>query len=191
MIQIKEIHPLELKGERLILRPFIEQDLKDLQELWKDGQVMRYVGFPKGLPKSEEEMQKWFSELYANKSITESDYYLAVTDLAGRFLGEAMIGKVENGTSEPDAKLLPIYWGKGYAKEVFNLIIDYTFNHLTATSIKVTPNVLNERAIRLYHSLGFIKQGESDTWFPPEHLENIAQPVQYQTMVLTSKNYVK
>ena len=37
-----------------------EKDLGDVQRLWADGDVMRYVGFPKGLRQSNEEMGRWY-----------------------------------------------------------------------------------------------------------------------------------
>ena len=38
-----------LKGLRVRLRPTQLEDLKFLQALWNDGEVMRYVGYPQGL----------------------------------------------------------------------------------------------------------------------------------------------
>ena len=37
-----------------------EKDLGDVQRLWADGDVMRYVGFPEGLRQSNEEMGRWY-----------------------------------------------------------------------------------------------------------------------------------
>ena len=37
-----------------------EKDLGDVQWLWADGDVMRYVGFPEGLRQSNEEMGRWY-----------------------------------------------------------------------------------------------------------------------------------
>lgn len=190
MIQLKKVHPLQLKGDRVVLRPIEESDLDDVQNLWRDVNVMRHVGFPKGLPKSNEEMQQWYASLYDHIDVAEKDYLLAVTDLAGRYLGETKIGRRESdNTSHPDVKLLPIYWGKGYAKEVFSLIIDFTFEHLLVDYVKVTPSVLNERAIRLYHSLGFNVEGPLKTWNPPDSLKHVAQAVEYQTMLLSKTDY--
>ena len=36
-----------------------EKELGDVQRLWADGDVMRYVGFPEGLRQSNEEMRRW------------------------------------------------------------------------------------------------------------------------------------
>ena len=37
-----------------------EKDLGDVQRLWADGDVMRFVGFPEGLRQSDEEMGQWY-----------------------------------------------------------------------------------------------------------------------------------
>ena len=35
------------------------EDIKNVQSLWADGDVMRFVGFPNGLHNSDEEMESW------------------------------------------------------------------------------------------------------------------------------------
>jgi RimJ/RimL family protein N-acetyltransferase len=55
----------------------------------------------------------------------------------------------------------PTEWGKGYAKEAMRLVIEYGF--YTRNLRKVWLNVYsdNERAIRLYQSLGFKEVGRA------------------------------
>jgi len=38
-------------------------DMKNVQSLWLDGDVMRYVGFPEGLRESDDQMMNWLTEI--------------------------------------------------------------------------------------------------------------------------------
>lgn len=57
---------LEIKGERVIIRKTTERDLGDLQKLWNDGRVMKWVGFPDGLGYDRETFEAWLAEVEAN-----------------------------------------------------------------------------------------------------------------------------
>ncbi|MCK4264801.1 GNAT family N-acetyltransferase [Candidatus Babeliales bacterium] len=47
------------------------------------------------------------------------------------------------------------YWGKGIGKEAVKLIIDYSFKVLKLKKIDLSVIIDNQRAIRLYKSVGF------------------------------------
>ena len=42
-------------------------DIKSVQQLWADGDVMRFVGFPEGLHETDERMEKWFRWIDSNR----------------------------------------------------------------------------------------------------------------------------
>lgn len=43
------------------------EDLKCVQQLWADGDVMKFVGFPDGLHQTDEGMQNWFRWIKSNR----------------------------------------------------------------------------------------------------------------------------
>ena len=49
--------------------------------------------------------------------------------------------------------------GKGYGKEVMELIIDYAFNTLNLNKVIVEVVEYNKRALEVYKKLGFIEEG--------------------------------
>ena len=57
------------------------------------------------------------------------------------------------------------YWGKGIAREASRQIIDYGFNELHLDKIVLEVRKLNERAVKLYRSLGFTPTGSDEEWF--------------------------
>lgn len=50
-------------------------------------------------------------------------------------------------------------WGKGYAKEVSHLILEYCFQQLRLRKITLGVVSNNESAVKLYHNLGFEVEG--------------------------------
>lgn len=52
------------------------------------------------------------------------------------------------------------YWGQGFGKESLSLILQYAFLELNLNRVGLKVFSFNERAISLYTSLGFKKEGE-------------------------------
>ena len=50
-------------------------------------------------------------------------------------------------------------WSKGYGKEATQLMVDYAFNTLNFNRVQLHVSVENERAIKAYEKVGFIKEG--------------------------------
>ena len=61
-----------------------ETELGDVQRLWADGDVMRYVGFPEGLRQSNEEMGRWYE--WIRRSRPRANHYSVFED--GVYCGE-------------------------------------------------------------------------------------------------------
>ena len=47
-------------NQMIEIRQTTIEDLKSVQRLWADGDVMRFVGFPEGLQQTDEDMQDWY-----------------------------------------------------------------------------------------------------------------------------------
>lgn len=62
MICFNAIKELPLEGHKggiaamISIRETTSRDLKDVQKLWADGDVMKFVGFPEGLHETDEKM---------------------------------------------------------------------------------------------------------------------------------------
>ncbi|KFM99111.1 N-acetyltransferase [Bacillus clarus] len=51
------------------------------------------------------------------------------------------------------------YWGQGYGKEALTLLLNYAFLELNLHRISLRVFSFNDRAIKLYKSLGFQQEG--------------------------------
>lgn len=45
------------------------KDIDNVQRLWADGDVMRFVGFPDGLHQTSEEIQGWFRWIESSRPV--------------------------------------------------------------------------------------------------------------------------
>ncbi len=77
---------------------------------------------------------------------------------------------------------MPDYWGKGLGFEAWQTILDRSQSRWPESDILVTPNIENDRAIKLYLKLGFEFNSEELLWEPPVE-NNKAVPVRYRRMV--------
>ena len=87
-----------------------EKDLGDVQRLWADGDVMRYVGFPEGLRQSNEEMRRWYE--WIRRSRPRANHYSVFED--GVYCGETFyrIDEKRGNGAAVDIKLFAFARGR-------------------------------------------------------------------------------
>ena len=129
-------------------------DLKNIQRLWADGDVMRYVGFPEGLEESDEDLRAWIEHLSAVRprvnhwSIYEDGVYCGETNYC---IDE------KTRTASLDIKLFSFARGRGIATKALRRAIEAAFQN-GAEAVWVDPNRENAKAIALYRRLGFTQK---------------------------------
>jgi RimJ/RimL family protein N-acetyltransferase len=91
--------------ERLIVRRAAVDDVDLFYSLWTNPEVMRYVGFPHGIPITRGELV----ERLSSQGPSEFDRLLVVELKAtGQAIGECKLAaRDEEDVAEPDVKLLP------------------------------------------------------------------------------------
>ena len=96
------------------------EDLKDVQRLWADGDVMRFVGFPDGYHETDENMEKWLNWSISNRplanhfSIFEDDIYCGETSYA--------IDTEHQNSASLDIKLFRFARGRGIATKALSFL---------------------------------------------------------------------
>lgn len=155
-----------LKTQRLILRPWCEQDLEPFAKLNADPKVMEY--FPTTLSKAE-------SDQLAKRIKTKMDekvwgmWAVSVPGVA-EFIG--FIGlNIEDQVSFP-APFTPAvevgwriafeYWGKGYATEGAKAALAYGFETLNLDEIVSFTAVQNMRSRRVMERIGMHHDPKDD-----------------------------
>jgi RimJ/RimL family protein N-acetyltransferase len=162
---------------RLIIRiPTTKDEDVDLYfQLWNDPQVMKNVGFPKGLMMRREEI---IAQL-ARAENSEFDRTLIVIDKESNTpIGECKLGNPdEEGVAHTDVKLLPAFWGKGFGVEIKQGLVDYLFTHTSCNSIEASPNRSNIASQKMQEKVG-AKHIREGTYHFPEHMRSFTKPVE-------------
>ncbi len=127
------------------------EDINNIKQLWADGDVMKFVGFPDGLRHSDEEMINWLKWIESNRPFI--NHYSIFED--GKYCGESFY-KIDEArqTALLDVKLFCFARGRGIATAGLSRAIKEAFLH-GAKTVWVDPAPNNIKAIALYKRLGF------------------------------------
>jgi len=130
------------------------EDINNIQRLWADGDVMKFVGFPDGLHYSDEEMKNWLRWIESNRPAL--NHYSIFED--DKYCGESFYNiDAEHQTAALDIKILGFARGRGIATAGLSHAIKEAFRN-GAETVWVDPNPDNLKAIALYKRLGFQKK---------------------------------
>ncbi len=133
-----------------------ESDLEALISLWNDGEVMKFVGFPRGLGYDMEKAIQWLEVLNKKENTAHYSIYDNQT-----FQGELFYSYTEGQKAIIDIKLLEKARGKNIGFQGFCFVLDQLFKNTKAEVVTVDPHKENFKAIRLYEKCGFQYIGNS------------------------------
>ena len=132
-------------------------DIKNIQSLWADEDVMRYV-WPGGLQETEEGVREWLERYIAAGPMGK--HYSIFED--GRYCGETAYEIDEASHSAAmDIKLFSFARGRGIASKALSHAIEEAFKN-GAETLWVDPRPANIKALALYERLGFVRKEMPD-----------------------------
>lgn len=152
---METLPPRVLRTERLVLRPFVPEDLGALAQLHGDERVMRYLT---GSPVSREEVERLALPrmLHADSCRPAFGALAAFDRASGEFAGWfALTRPTGRGNTEAQLgfRLAPDSWGRGLATEGATALLAHGFAHGVR---KVTASTYEENAAsqRVLEKLG-------------------------------------
>jgi RimJ/RimL family protein N-acetyltransferase len=151
---------MEVIGERVDIKLTEKKDLNNILNLWNNGDVMKWVGFPEGLNLAFEKIQEWFSSV--RKSELTNHY--VVSNKNNLFCGELFYMKnLEHKRAGLDIKFLPETQSKGLATEALKLFIDFIFKtEELIDAVWTEPSKENIAARGLYDRCGLSEKERPD-----------------------------
>lgn len=141
------------------LRPIEPKDSQRIYEFLNDPDIYQSLGgFRFGM--SRYEAERWI-ELHSGYNT--NDYIWAICDLDNDiYLGHVGLYKINYRVGSAEFGIMigdKTQWGKGIGKEVLRFIINLAFFELNLRRIELSVLANNLKAIKLYESVGFIKEG--------------------------------
>jgi RimJ/RimL family protein N-acetyltransferase len=147
-------------GSRVRLRRLAERDLP-LTLAWRNDDRSRQW-FKDSTPLQPEGHREWFRRFSASGG---PDLMLVAETLDGRVVGQLSIYNVDAAAASAEVGRFlsdPDLRGQGYFREALTLMLDLAFGDLGFRSLHLEVIDRNERARRLYESVGFRDEAAAD-----------------------------
>lgn len=167
-----------IETERLILREMRPTDLEGMFELDSDPEVHKYLG---NKPiKSKEESVKIIQSVIKQYKERGIGRWTAIEKSTGEFIGWSGIKlnagekeKLNGKTNFYDVgyRLIPKYWGKGYASESAFASLYFGFNKLNIQTMCGAAEIDNNASNKILKKIGlkfindFILEDEKVNWY--------------------------
>lgn len=140
---------MKIETERLILRPYREEDLQDLYEYLSDEEVVRFEPYlPMDISGVRENLA-W--------RISTNEMIAVEIKESGKLIGNVYLGQHDFDTFEIGYVLNRCFWGHGYATEACSAVIERAFSE-GAHRIFAEVDPENEASWRLLERLGMRRE---------------------------------
>lgn len=171
-----------LTGEKVILRPFKNEDFSFIEECLKDPEVLKLTGSDSDFDR--EATLHWYNT--RNKQTDRLD--LAIVDRSKDFVvGEVVINAYDEKDHSMNFRILigPRGRNQGLGTEATRLIIDYVFEKTKLNQLTLSVFDFNPRARYVYEKVGFVQSSidKNDLEFEGNWIDSI-------NMILTRENWL-
>ena len=145
-----------LEGKRVRLRPMEQSDLPSFVEWFSDAEVTQWLA-DVGTPPTLKEEYEWYER---RRSDPESLMW-AIETVDGRLVGSTEL-RLEPSRRKAEFGIVigeKSEWSAGLGADAVRLIVGYAFGELDLNRVELTTAQENERAIRCYEKVGFVREG--------------------------------
>lgn len=145
-------------GEHVALAAMTEADQTKFC-LWLQSAELRTLIHDPRIPSLEDQMQ-WF------RRVQKSDrmFFSLVTVPDGVLIGNCGFVDIDASGHEATLRITignPDYIGKGFGTEAVELLVRYGFSSMNLKRISLKVLASNDRAIRTYEKVGFVRESEN------------------------------
>ncbi|MCT1905040.1 GNAT family N-acetyltransferase [Oceanobacillus sojae] len=164
---------MEFKTERLLIRPFNEEDLQDVFHIYNNDATCKYLLNDKW---AHENKQKEFQRKLENNVLTkETPLSLAVVS-GTKVIGDLTVWYTEmKDTVEIGYTFSSEASGKGYATEAVSVLVNKLFSEFKVHRIQANLDARNEASQRLCERIGMRKEAHfiQDYWSKGEWTDSL------------------
>ncbi|WP_454047131.1 GNAT family N-acetyltransferase [Chryseobacterium sp. Marseille-Q8038] len=154
---------MKIETKRLILRKLEEADVERIFLLDSNPEVMKYLGEPVTTVEESKEVIKMIQKQYEENGVGRLAIIEKESGLLIGWCGLKLLTQPVNGyvnTLDLGYRLIPEFWGKGYAMEAAKASLYYGFDELKAAVIYAFADAGNTGSKHMLGKLGFEKTGE-------------------------------
>ncbi|MGC1213649.1 MAG: GNAT family protein [Micromonospora sp.] len=147
-----------LTGDRVVLRPFLDDDVAAFERVLADPEVVRLTGSPPDNRFDVERLRAW----YGSRNAQTDRLDLAVVDRSsGACVGEVVLYEWDAHNNSCTFRTLigPTGRDRGLGTEASRLVVGYGFERLGLHRISLEVFAFNPRARRVYEKVGFVAEG--------------------------------
>jgi RimJ/RimL family protein N-acetyltransferase len=148
-----------LVGQRIKLTSIMDKDISIIENWYNDADFLRYYDTVSAFPRVQIEINDMINEIKKSND----KYGFAIRDKeSGNIVGTCGFENIQWNNSTAT-----IYIGigsterrnKGIGKEALDLLLKFAFCELNLYKLQLTVIEYNEKAIKLYEKIGFIREG--------------------------------
>jgi RimJ/RimL family protein N-acetyltransferase len=162
--------------KRLVIRNWMPQDdAEQAFEIYGDPEVMRFIGRGKTEESVETQRRSLQQRVDRTAALNNGTGFWAIADKqTGEIFGTVILKQLpdNDGNPTPDFEvgwhLKKAAWGKGYATEAGQAVLDYGFNVLKLPIIYAVVNPENTASIHVTQRLGMVPLGRTQKYYGEE-----------------------
>ncbi len=148
-----------IRGEKVWLRAFEQEDLEAHWLAVNDGDVAHFTGYR--APQSMRDVQNWYETRVHGSE--KQKYFFVISPIgSAEFLGVVMLFGFESRLGGPELGIFvsdKARWGQGLGTDAVNAMLDFAFGSLDINRIWVTTSAQNKRSQRAAQNAGFSVEG--------------------------------
>lgn len=152
-----------LETKRLLLKYHVLENVEKMNK-WSNDSILSY--YDDDIPENSKEIPIEATKKYIERIITEVDDSIIRFGIHKKddnsLIGFCVIAFIDNYNKNCKVGITigeKDEWGKGYGKEILNEIIRYCFEYLYMNRIAAEVYSFNERSIKMFENIGFVKEG--------------------------------
>ncbi|MGP4071751.1 GNAT family N-acetyltransferase [Piscibacillus sp. B03] len=142
--------------DRIYLRKLSKDDIKTLYKWHNDVEVFTNMRSSLDLY-NHDELEEFYDKIKEGKS------FIIVDQESQQEIGNISLVGLNFRQRHAEVLLLigeKDYWGQGYGKEAFKLLLNYAFNELNLHRVSLKVFSFNQKAFQMYEKFGFQVEGK-------------------------------
>ena len=149
-----------LDGKRIYLRPLRKEDAEGNYPHWfNDPEICKYNGHFR-IPNTKEKALEYIEASFKNPNLL---VFAIVEKDSGKHVGNVSLSKINWIDRNADIDIIigeKECWGKGYAKEVWKMLIEYAFNVLNLHRVYCGTHEENIGMQKVAQAVGMFEEGK-------------------------------